>query len=181
MPRTALVVVVPEAEPLVYDWRYRHDSGALGVPAHITLLFPFVPTEHLDERLLRELRALFAKEKAFAFSLPRVGRFPRHAWLAPEPSAPFVALTRRIVERYPEYQPYDGAFTVDELVPHLTVVEGDKALQDEVEIALRPHLPISAAAREVALLVEDHAARWRVRRTFPLGADAPSPGAGQRS
>ena len=40
---SALLVPVPEAEPFVQRHRFRHDSVALrGVPAHITVLFPFV-------------------------------------------------------------------------------------------------------------------------------------------
>lgn len=39
---SALVVLVPEAEALVKSFRDRHDpSAAAGVPAHITLLYPF--------------------------------------------------------------------------------------------------------------------------------------------
>ena len=46
MPETALVIAVPEAEPLVSDWRAQHDwSAQRGVPAHITLLYPFAPIE----------------------------------------------------------------------------------------------------------------------------------------
>ena len=43
MPRrTALIVEVPEAEPAVGALRLEHDrSAARGVPAHITILFPF--------------------------------------------------------------------------------------------------------------------------------------------
>ena len=44
MPETALVVEVPEAEPLVSQWRAQHDwSAQRGVPAHITILYPFAP------------------------------------------------------------------------------------------------------------------------------------------
>ena len=60
MPRSALIVAVPEVEPLVGDWRSRYDNATLGVPAHVTLLFPFVPAAQLDDVLLGELEALFA-------------------------------------------------------------------------------------------------------------------------
>ena len=47
--RTGLVVAVPAAEPLVADFRRRWhgDSVARGVPAHVTILFPFVTVEAL--------------------------------------------------------------------------------------------------------------------------------------
>ena len=167
MPRTALIVEVPEAEPLVADWRARHDwSAQHGVPAHITLLFPFVPVDRVDDAFRDELTRLFAGEAAFSFALPRVARFPEVAWLAPEPDEPFRALTALIYSRYADYPPYEGMH--DEVIPHLTVAEGDVALQDEVESALTPGLPIEAQVSEVTMIVEDEAGFWRAGERFPL-------------
>jgi 2'-5' RNA ligase len=92
MPETALVIVVPEAEALVSEWRTQYDwSAQRGVPAHITLLYPFAPTERVDDELLSQLRKLFVAEAAISFELARVARFPEVAWLAAEPSEPFKA------------------------------------------------------------------------------------------
>ena len=167
MPRSALVIVVPEAEPLVHEWRMRYDNADIGIPAHVTLLFPFVPTEEISEELIAELRELFAEQPAFSFTLARVARFADVAWLAPDPSDPFRRLTDLIFSRFPDYPPYEGIH--DEVLPHLTVAMGDAALQDEVEAALTPHLPIGAHAGEVALLVEDEAGNWSESERFPFG------------
>lgn len=166
MPRTALIIEVADAETLVREWRLKYDNAALGIPAHVTLLFPFVPVEHFDDILVDELRRLFAVQPAFEFSLPRVDRFPDHAWLAPEPDEPFRRLTALIYKRYPNYPPYEGIH--EDVIPHLTVAEGDAALQDEVEAALTPHLPIAARADEVTLLVEDESGNWRRGERFAL-------------
>lgn len=169
MPRTALIVAVPEAEPLVGEWRAKHDwSAQQGVPAHITLLFPFVPADEVDERLLRDLRDLFASRPAFTYRLPRLARFPEVAWLAPEPAQPFNDLIDLIVSRYPDYPPYEGIHDV--VIPHLTVAEGDTELQKEVDAALTPQLPIEAEAHIVTLIVEDASGHWHATRRFPLGA-----------
>jgi 2'-5' RNA ligase len=168
VPRSALIVTVPEAEPHVHEWRLRWDNASLGIPAHITLIFPFVPAEEIGEELLGGLQELFAAQPAFAYSLARVARFPEHAWLAPEPDEPFRRLTALLAERYPEYPPYEGIH--NEVIPHLTVAEGDAALQDKVDAALSPHLPIAAEAREVTLLVEDESGHWRPGERFPLRA-----------
>lgn len=167
MPRSALIVAVPEAEPVVGEWRLRYDNAKLGVPAHVTLLFPFVPAEELDETLFEELRALFAAEAAFEFQLPRVARFPEIAWLAPEPDEPFRRLTKLIFSRYPDYPPYEGIH--EKVIPHLTVGEGDAEFQVEVEAALTPHLPIDAEADAVVLLVEDDRGHWHPGARFELG------------
>jgi 2'-5' RNA ligase len=169
VPRTALIVTVPEAEPLVAEWRAKHDwSAQHGVPAHIALLFPFVHAEEVDQQLLGDLLDLFASQPAFTYRLPRVARFPEVAWLAPEPVEPFNELTALIVSRYPDYPPYEGVH--DEVIPHLTVAEGGPELQDEVDVALTPHLPIEAEAQRVTLIAEDASGHWRVSAEFPLAA-----------
>jgi 2'-5' RNA ligase len=171
VPRSALVVEVPEAEPLVSEWRAKHDwSAQHGVPAHITLLFPFAPTEKVDDRLHAGLGALFANHPAFSFSLSHVARFPEVAWLAPEPADPFQALIEAIASRYPEYPPYEGIH--DEVIPHLTVAEGGPELQDEVEAAITPSLPIEAEARSVSLLLEDESGWWNPGERYPLAGNA---------
>jgi 2'-5' RNA ligase len=167
VPRSALIVAVPEAEPLVHDWRLRYDNAELGIPAHVTLIFPFVPAEEIGVELLDELRKLFAEQPAFEFTLAGVARFADVAWLAPDPSDPFRRLTDLIFSRYPDYPPYEGLH--EEVLPHLTVAMGDAALQDEVDAALTPHLPIAAHAGEVTLLVEDESGHWAEFVRFPLG------------
>ncbi len=167
MPESALVIVVPEAEPLVSDWRAQYDwSAQRGVPAHITLLYPFVPTEKVDDELLRQLLELFGAEPAISFELARLARFPEVAWLAPEPSEPFEALTDLIAGRFPDYPPYEGIH--EEVIPHLTVAEGGTELQDRVEAAVSSHLPIRAHADHVAFLFEDDERLWHEANRFPL-------------
>ena len=165
--RSAIVIAVPAAAPLVDDWRRRHTwDGTRGVPAHITLLFPFIPRNELDERILAQLAALFAAEASFDFSLVRTARFSGVLYLAPEPAEPFKRLTERLVTAYPAYPPYEGAF--ETVVPHLTVAEGDDALLDRIAGELEPHLPIAASAAAASLLVEGDDGRWREHRSLPL-------------
>lgn len=159
---------MPEAEPLVHQWRLRYDNAELGIPAHITLLFPFVQAAELDKTLFGELRKLFATQPAISFSLTRLAEFPDETlWLAPEPAEPFRRLTTLILDRYPDYPPYEGIH--DEVIPHLTVTSGEASLRDELEAALTPHLPVRAEAREVVLLEEQADEHWRTRERFPLG------------
>lgn len=157
MPRTALIVAVPEAEAAVGALRLAHDSSAaLGVPAHLTILFPFVDGAHLDEPAVAEVVAAFP---VFDFELDSVERFVNGiVWLHPEPSAPFAALTNAVWRRFPDHPPYGGIHEV--VTPHLTVSEEPI----DVEIAL----PIRATAREVTLIEEAADGRWAVRRVFPL-------------
>ena len=76
MPRTALIVVVPEAEPAVGALRLEHDwSAPLGVPAHVTILFPFAAGAEVEEEAIAEVVAGFP---AFDFELNKGYPCPRH-------------------------------------------------------------------------------------------------------
>jgi 2'-5' RNA ligase len=165
-----LLIPVPEAEARVGGWRQRFDPSARkGVPAHVTVLYPYVPPERVGDSLLEDLRRLFEGIRPFEFTLRRPARFPGVLYLAPEPDRPFRQLTRAVVRRYPRYRPYGGA--VADPVPHLTVADvqasGDVADLDLVERAMVQGMPIPARAREVWLMAGD--GRWSVVERFPLG------------
>jgi hypothetical protein len=157
MPRTALIVAIPEADSAVGALRLEHDwSAPLGVPAHISILFPFADGADIDEQAIAELVAPF---RQFEFELDSVERFDSGpVWLHPEPSAPFAELTDAVWRRFPDYPPYEGAHEV--VVPHLTV--------SYEPIELDVTLPIRATAREVTLIEETADGHWAVRRVFPF-------------
>ena len=141
------------------ELRLVHDrAAALGVPAHITILFPFAAPESVEEDAIA---GLVGSHPAFAFELASVEHFDDNVtYLAPVPAAPFSALTRAVAARWPDYPPYEGVH--DEVIPHLTV--------GEARLELEPPLPISCRAREVLLIEEaEPGGHWRVRRNFPLG------------
>ncbi len=161
MRRTALVVPVPEAEPLVAEHRARHDpSAALGVPAHITILVPWVGAEQVAEPDREAIRAIAARTAAFEYELGAFGRFEGGTlFLRPDPPEPFVRLTEAVVGRWPDHPPYEGAFA--EIVPHLTVAESaDDASVAAIEAEVTPHLPLVATASSLLLLVEEPDGRW---------------------
>jgi 2'-5' RNA ligase len=168
---SALLVEVPEAEALVSDLRLRYDPvAARGVPAHVTVLFPFKGPERLDDRTLAAVRALAAAHEPFAFELARIEEFPGTVWLAPEPATAFQTLTYAAAARFPDHPPYSGLFA--DVVPHLTVghaAPDDVAkLRHEVEQALEDHLPVRATARTLALWSHE-GEEWRRFAAFPFG------------
>src|SRR5262245_59095374 len=59
--RSSLVLLVSEADQVVGPVRLAHDPvAALGVLAHVTLLFPFVPAARVDDAVLARLADQFA-------------------------------------------------------------------------------------------------------------------------
>jgi hypothetical protein len=170
---TALVIEVAEAEPLVGEFRAAFDrSAALGAPAHVTLLYPFLHPEAVSDAELRELEAFFALRAAFDFELAGVCGFPGVLYLVPDPLPPFDALTRALAHRYPACPPYGGAFA--DPVPHLTVAQSPPAPSlDAVAATFQgradPLLPVRCTAGSVTLLVK-RGGRWSRGPRFPLAA-----------
>ena len=168
---TALIVPAPRVAPVVEGWLERTvpSKPSIGVPPHVTVLFPFVPAEQVDNMLLLELRQLFGRFEPFGFTLPRTGRFPTTLFLDPEPAGPFVALTEAVWRRWPDHPPYRGEF--DGIVPHLTVAQGEPALLDAAEADVAPRLPLTTRATELTLLEEVRPLwqEWRTKASFPLG------------
>lgn len=170
---SALVVLVPEAEGLVKPFRDRHDpSAAAGVPAHITLLYPFKPPATIDGRDMATLRELFARFAPLRFELTRVRRFPAETlYLEPMPDDPFRQMTLAIWKEFPETPPYGGRHP--DIVPHLSVARmADERQLDRVaeafSLAARNTLPIQTWVDSVALL-DTASGRWQTRATFALG------------
>jgi len=170
MLQTGFIVRVPQAELQVAGLRDRFDtSAALGVPAHITLLFPFMPPEAVDGAVLQGIRDALAGACAFDFVLASAARFPATAYLAPEPAAPFVELTERLARRFPDYPPFGGEFA--SVIPHLTVAHGDAALAEAAHAELVQGLAAHGAIHgrcDAVVLLENSAGRWREMHAFTL-------------
>lgn len=164
---TALLATVEEAEPIVGQWRERFDpSAATGIPAHVTVLAPFLKAELLDAEVVEELRTLFGGFEPFTVRFERCAYFPDLLYLAPTPAEPFHALTESVVERWPEHPPYAGKHP--DPVPHLTVANGEEVpVLRGVEAAVNPGLPVVAEVSSIGLFVYD-GARWDRRAEFPL-------------
>jgi len=170
MAISAFAVKVPAAEPLAEDLRRRYDATwALGVPAHITILVPFMDPASITPEVLGRAQHELNRTPAFSFSLGKVGRFPETAYLAPEPAAPFVAMTLALVKAFPEFPPYGGEH--QGVIPHLTVAHGSALDADAAAVELQTRLLTLGAAHanctEVAL-IENSSGRWQDLHTFRL-------------
>ena len=170
--RTALVIVVAQAEELVADLRLQHDRmAALGVPAHVTVLHPFTP--NVDDQVASTLDSLCAQVEPFDAHFMSTGRFPGGVvWLDPQPKDRFLGLIRLVQQAFPEWPPYGGAYA--QPVPHLTIASGvDETVADRVEsdvvrqLTERPTIAMSVS--HLTLLEEGHDLRWTVGRTWQLG------------
>ncbi len=168
-PQSGLIIEVPEAETVVGPHRAELDANAaLGVPAHVTILFPFVPPDRIDGGVLERLAELLSGARAFDYAFARTAWFDDDVlWLAPDDPAPFRDLTHRVHRAWPEHPPFEGAFV--DVVPHLTVGHGvDLERLREAERAMLPLLPVGGRAERVSLFVDDEDGMWVRTASFPL-------------
>jgi 2'-5' RNA ligase len=165
MAETALVVLLPELEPLIGGWRRRYTGdGARGMPPHVTLIIPFADSSEVEERLEGVGRVLgdFAP---FGVALLETARFPELLYLRPEPAEPFVAMTEALADAFPEFPPYGGDF--DEILPHVTVAQSEDEVLATIDEELAAQLPVRARV-ERAWLVENAPDGWRRHTAFAL-------------
>lgn len=167
---STLLVPIPEADHAIAPFRPAWEPPpARGVPAHVSILFPFLRRRALNAHALSRIAEAAAAVEPFTVRFRRTGRFDRTVFLVPEPARPFAELTRLIVERFPDCPPYRGAHG-SVLNPHLTVLTcADGPGLDEAELEIRRSLPLRAAVRELWLMVEDQHGGWRLQHAFPLG------------
>lgn len=169
---TAVIAPVAALDRVVGRHRAALDHSAMwGVPAHVTVLYPFLPPDQVTAATLDRLREVAAGSTAFECRFDRVDWFGDDViWLAPEPDAPFRALTEAVWRRFPDHPPYGGAHP--ETIPHLTVGStraGDLAGLRRAAADLGPSLPATALIDRVWLVAgTDAPDSWRTLAEFPL-------------
>jgi hypothetical protein len=81
-------------------------SAAVGVPAHITVLYPFRIPDMFDDGLWKHLRGVFSALSPIDFQLAVLRRFEGEAlYLASDPDEPFRQLTMAVWRLFPENPP----------------------------------------------------------------------------
>lgn len=172
MPLETALLIVPPREVQVFSFplREQYDNEAFNknVPAHITLLYPFVPPEEV-ESAIEKLLSVCETYPPFELTLDRYGSFEGTIFLEPSDPEPVLALHRHLAEVFPEYPIYGGEHG-PELHPHLTLARFENPAQAE-EILLPPdpqftftvdrvHLYLGSTTEDVAFIP---------RAVIPLG------------
>lgn len=165
---SGLVLAVPVLQNFVDRHRHPADqSGALGVPAHVTALYPWVRPPLTDD-VLDECGRVVQDFGPISMSFRRVATFPVGVvYLVPEPDARLRALTALLVQAYPDCVPYDGEHPDPQ--PHLTVTTGPP--DDLSELAARAAAvltPTYCTVSALTALEQEPDGHWRTVRMLPL-------------
>lgn len=172
MPRdgqTGVVVLVPPADAVLTAVAQQYPEAVRdGIPAHVSLLYPFLHADELDENVLRALSELLAQSGPMTVTLDEVQRQDDFVALRPNPITGLRELSAAMQRRWPDVVPYDGRF--GDVDPHVTVAlhttaERARAIAEQI---VPPLLPIAAELRDV-WLVAYSGGRWTVRQKFALG------------
>ena len=168
---SAVIVAIPATEEAVAAQRAQFDKAAgWGVPAHVTVLYPFMSPSDIDDSVIEALAAAAASVPSFQATFATTGWFGTDVlWLGPEPAGGFRTLTAAVSNAFPAYRPYGGEH--DDVIPHLTVGHGvPEARLREAEREVLPHLPIRSDIRTAALWCgADAPASWHQVAALPLG------------
>ncbi len=178
---SAVIVPVLQADGLLRPWRPRWQPAApVGIPAHVTLAYPFLPADELGTAALSGLSAVFGAQPPFSVSLGGVGRRPGIVYLEVDPAEQLVALAAQVHAAFPASRSEWGG-PERPLVPHVTALrsDDDEAL-DAAASALAVRLPLACRLAEVWLVQatgdtrawlvgEGTGERWTLRMRFGLG------------
>lgn len=171
---TAIVILAPHpVQALAIPLMQQHNfASMMRVPAHITILFPFVSLADLSAAC-RQLRTLCADQPPFIVTMDGYGAFPTVIYMKPADPAPIQALYRAVHAQFPDYPPYHGAFGSDTITPHMTL--GEFKTEAEREAILLPlYEPISFPVNRLHVIAgSEHAALpWITYDVIPLGQPA---------
>ncbi|MFD1575517.1 2'-5' RNA ligase family protein [Agromyces cerinus subsp. nitratus] len=168
---SAIVVEISEFDEVLDDHRKALDpSREWGMPAHLTMLYPFVRPADVNHTTLSRLEAVATKVSPFDAVFDDFGWFADQVvWLAPSQPEKFEHLIRQVVDAFPECSPYGGAH--DDVIPHVTIGDGgDVELMRAAASAIRPRLPLTTRVASLSLMAGSREpGSWQVVERVRLG------------
>jgi 2'-5' RNA ligase len=147
--------------------RRGNDNAPRGIPAHVTLLYPFVDPVDLSRAVRSTVAEIAAGQPSFDYRLTGPRLWPDAVYAAVEPDRQFLRLHHDLVRAFPGYSTY-GRPGFD-LVPHVTVAEG-ASVGDPAVLAAPAWraLPVRGQATALEVIASDAAGRWRLIWRTPL-------------
>jgi 2'-5' RNA ligase len=170
---TALLILPPrEVQVFSYPLREAYDSEAAGsqLPAHITLLYPFVPPDKIEGTIPR-LKKLLEDCPPFELTLDRYGRFEETIFLEPSDPKPILRLYEFLAQEFPEFPIYRGEHGPD-LHPHLTLARSeDPTVLAAVELPPAPSFTFRVEKLHLYLGSSDPEIPFVPRAVIQLGGE----------
>jgi 2'-5' RNA ligase len=167
---SALLIVPPRnVQAFAYPIREIHDSLSFNrVPAHITLLYPFVPPEQVDDAIAT-LTPLCAAFPTFELTLDRYDRFEDTLFLEPSDPGQVLELYQRLIAAFPDFPLYEGEHG-GELHPHMTLARFENPDEgDTIELPPTPSFTFIVNKLHLYIGSTEDEAPFIPRAVIPLG------------
>jgi hypothetical protein len=97
--KSAIVIPFLELDDVVDSWRRLLDPAQVrGIPAHVTVLFPFVDPTDLSTEILNALETHFSRARSFNVAFHSTAWFEdRVVYLEPKPEQQFRTMTKQLL------------------------------------------------------------------------------------
>jgi 2'-5' RNA ligase len=174
---SAIEIVVDH--PSIAELPYWQHMATLGVPPHVTLLYPWQPAP-IDAASLGVLRAVARQFGAFTMSLDRVETFPKGVvYASAEPDGMLRSMIQALTDAFPDTPPFGGEFAGVGPTPHCTLAKCDPGQIDAQQLdfieRLRSVLPATINVTSICVEEESESGVWSIASTIPLGSIAATP------
>jgi len=157
---------------------YWQQMAKVGVPPHVTLLYPWRAAPIGDDSLAT-VRAVATQFAPFELSLQRVETFPKGVvYVTVEPDPLLRSMTRALADAFPDTPPFGGEFAPAGPTPHCTLAKGDldqlERLRAELAERLDPMLPATITVDSICVEEESESGMWSITTTVALGTKSPA-------
>ena len=155
--------------------RLRRESvgdAAAGVPAHLTMLYPFVEPDRLTGAVRDRIAGIAPAHRPFEYQLAARAVWPDTVYVRVDPEMRFVRLQADLARAFPAYPIY-GTDATFEFVPHVTVAEGEGIARATPAHPAWTTLPRTGRASSVEVIARGDDGRWRLIWRVPLGRMSP--------
>jgi 2'-5' RNA ligase len=169
---SVMIIMPPEVQRVAMPIIYRYASHRLlkRFPPHLTVHFPFVEYERLDEAIPL-LRVVCAQIEPFSFTLCGYGTFPGVTYMATLEVEMLQDVFRKLFRAFPETPPYGGQFG-DNPHPHVSVGFFDNETDQQAAV-LPEYAPIIVRVTRFHVMWgtfdAEYTGPWVTEAIIPLG------------
>lgn len=170
--QSSVDIVIPELDTIIGKWRKSTvDIASLGVPSHITLLWPWCPPPISDE-YIKKLENVLSFLNSFVITFHKIEYFGESViYLDVENKKEVKELMDRVGQEFPEYPMYEN--TIKDPQSHLTIAKPKNSesffkVNSEIKQYIAPLLPLKFNIEEITIMEQKPDQTWIILKSISL-------------